>query len=592
MPRCWNDVCKCLAPVLPLILCHAKSTSKLGASILKLVEPDIENVWPTVVLIKSSVALLFSRDTHTQSEALYRLLYLLQSVPNADQYMPSLNGIIDVIPANVCIVEPLPYSNNEDFSDLYEIHLVQDLLNVLRNPLTEFSIRHSTLTQLNIILEDPIALNRFYEIDGTTIILDALDKCLLTNASDNHAYNAIQIVSILTKLCLRIPAFRRRLEDDIQSYVLILRSLMLFHTDEKFKRDCAILLFTLAFSSHIVGRGKQIIFPPACKSLWLPLVCEFSWSSSSEHHDLLDSILPYESPPLKHPDDSSYQSIVSQLSTEKKSSRIWQYIRMNFSALWFGSLDQLVKCTNYVEGSKNMELDYKTNPDSLAFNRALCVTEADLEIIGSTSQWNGLNYWLKYLKNVTNSSQVTLCCAAIENFSNVDAIGHRKHWDCEQFLRSVKRFCTIAPHGKQDEVVFVKICRLLANLIERDFTDVHIAILKEFQQKNSIYMELFEKPDVSTSVFSCNVRFIEAVLTKTIDSDSKKIIQQHILMDETRGSTKSKTKSPRTVYEVIFQVALDRLDVLLCEKKLGKIDLQACIIATHVINSSILRQMR
>lgn len=561
-----------MTPVLPLILCHAKSTTKIGSSVLQLVEPDNNNQWPTVVLIKSNVALLFTRDTHTQSEALYRLMYLLQSIPNAELYMPSLRCINDVIPAHVCIVEPLPYSNNDDFSDLYEIHLVQDLLNVLQNRNTEPSIRHSTLSQLNIVLEDPIALNRFYEIDGQSIILDALEKSLRENSTDNYAYNAIQIISILTKLCLRIPAFRRRLEDDIQSYVLILRSLMLFHTNDKFKRDCSILLFTLAFSGYIVGGNKQLIVPPVCKRLWLPIVCEFSWSSSADHHNLLDSILSHENTCTQYSDDmSSNQSITSRLSADEKNSQIWQYIRMSFSALWFGSLDHLIDSPNFLEGSKNTELNYKTNADSLSFNRALRLTAADLEIIEGTSQKYGLNYWVKFLRNATTSGQVALSCAAIENFSNVDAIGHRKQWDCVLFLKSIKRFCSVTPKSKQDELIFTKICRLLANLIDRDFIDVHKEILKEFQQNDCIYFDLLKDSNVTTPIFLCNVRFIEAVLTKTIDSELKSI-QQHIVMTEIKGSShrKTKMKSTRTVYEAIFETALERLDSLLCEKELGK----------------------
>lgn len=66
---------------------------------------------------------------------------------------------------------------------------------------------------------------------------------------DNYAYNAIQIFGISTKMCLRMPSVRRIFEDDIQSYVWIVRSL-LFHTEDK-RCDCVVLLFLPAFSGYM-----------------------------------------------------------------------------------------------------------------------------------------------------------------------------------------------------------------------------------------------------------------------------------------------------------------------------------------------------
>lgn len=576
IPTQWNDVCKILTPVLPLILCHAKTTTTFGQLILSLVEPECKNQLPTIVLLKSSVALLFSRDAHTQSEALYRLMYLVQNVPNAEIYMPNLNCITDTIPSNLCVVEPLPYTSNEDFSDLYEVRLIEDLLEVLQNPNTEPSIRHSTLSQLNIVVEDPVALAHFHEIDGHSVILKVLEKSLRENSIDNYAYNAIQIVGILTKLCLRIPSFRRRLEDDIQTYVLILRSLLLFHTDDKFRRECAVLLFTLAFSGYIVGGNKQLIIPPVCKRLYLPIVCELSWKSTLEQTNLLELILTREKltdTNSNHSDASSEHSAEDQTL---KIPQIWQYIRLTFNALWFRSLDQLVDNPCFVEGSRNAELNYKINPDSLSFNRDLCATTRDLEIIEGTSQKYGLNYWVKQLKNATSVEQVSLSCAAIENFSNVDSTGHQKQWNCKLFLQSITRFCTIAPNNHPtDEICFIKICRLLSNLIDRDFIDVHIWVLQKFNQKQCIYLDLLNNSKGSTALFLCNIRFMESILSKTIENQSKKIIEQlvfHTFNDDqgqkTKGN-KNKDKTANNLYEHIFEMAVRRIDELLHEKKIG-----------------------
>lgn len=581
VPLRWNEVCKFLIPVLPLILCYAKTSTTVGQLILSVVEPEMKNDLSTIVLLKSSVTLLFSRETHTQAEAVYRLMYLIQNMPNAEIYMPNMRSISDAVPNNICIVEPMTCTNNDAFSCLYDVSLIEGFLDVLQNPNTEPSIRHSTLKQLNVIAEDPIVLNRLYDIEGHFVILKILDKSLQEASACNYAKNVIEIIGILCKLCIRIPSFRRNFEDDIQTYVLIMRSLLLFHTDEKFKRECAILLFSLAFGGYVVGGHKQFIVPPVCKRLYLPIVCDYSWKLTSDHQNLLD-LLPINEHPSKPTSDtnSNYSGGSSQASSVRstvKTSQVWRYIRISFSALWFGSLDQLIDCPQYLEGTKNTELNYRTNEDSLRFNSALCVTEADLEIIEGSSQKYGLNYWLKQLKNATSTSHVALSCAAIENFSNVDSTGHRKQWDCNLFLQSIKRFCSVAPNTKKDEIVFTKMCRLLSNLAERDFIDIHVWILKEFNHKGCIFLDLINYPQISTAVFLTNIKFIETVLSKTIENDSKRIIQQWVYTSagEDKGPAtlnKGKTKTkPKNLYENLFDTGLLRLDSLLEEKKLGNL---------------------
>ncbi|XP_055312030.1 uncharacterized protein LOC129574273 isoform X2 [Sitodiplosis mosellana] len=573
IPTRWKDVCKFLTPVLPLILCHAKTTTQFGQLILSLGELDKENDLPTVILIKSSVALLFSRDTHTQSEALYRLMYLIQNVPNAEIYMPNLNCITDTIPGSLCIVEPLPYSDNDDFCDLYEVRLIDDLLEVLQNPNTEPSSRHSTLTQLNIVVEDPVALNHFHEVGGDSIILKVLERSLRENSTSHYAYNAIQIVGILTKMCLRISTFRRRLADDIQAYVLILRSLLLFHTNDKFRRECVVLLFSMAFSEYIVGGNKKLIIPPVCKKLYLPITCELSWKSTQEQNSLLEIILANEKltdTNSNHSDTSSKHSADGHIL---KNLHLQQYIRLTFNALWFESLDKLIDCPNFVEGSRNVELNYKKNPDSLSFDRALCATSADLDIVKGTSQKYRLSQCVEQIKDTTSFSQFAASCAAIENFSNVDSTGHQKQWDSQQFLQSFAQFCTVEPKSERDKTFFLKYCRLLCNLIERDFIDVHIWVLQKFNQKQCIYFDLMNNPKVSTGIFLCNIRLMETILSKTIDLQSKKIIEQLIFhtFNDDQATTANKAKPASNLFEHIFEMATRRIDTLLEEKKIDKL---------------------
>lgn len=526
-------------------------------------------------MFQSNVVLLFSRDANNREEAIYRLSYLLQRNELAADYLPNINFLNDVIPNNVCVVDAFVNPEWINFTDLYEASYIQPMMELLNATDVEPSIRHTTLVQLNVMLQDVSVVQHFYDVSGMQIVLRIFDESLRNDPSHvNYADNVIPIVGILAKLCMRLASARHRLANDLQAYILLLRAQLLFLDNAVFKTDCAIVLFSMAFSEYIVGgsgmgcsNGKRSAplasLPAVCKKLLAPLKCEYhrlqSTSDARSAFELLllttsDSIRTSSSP-ATIPVETAYDTNVS-----------WRFVRMCFASSWFGSLKDLEECTdknstiavNYFNGKRRTPI---------AFNTRLCLTRDDVEVIACTSPLNGINHWMDVLRNATTCEQVSMSCAAIENFSNVDS-AHRKQWDTNTFLNAIRRYCTIVPHGKTDELLYRQVQRLLCNLIERDFRDVHIWILREFQRKDCLFLQMLSASSPATpQMFASNVQFLEIVLTKTFQLQTKKSID-HLLHAWPDANQKGSSKAP-TLYEKLFTITTSQLDATFSEHNIG-----------------------
>lgn len=442
----------------------------LGQLIFELLDPDNDGTLPTLHLIQNNVALLFSRDTRLREEAIYRLSYLLQTIPTASAYIPNINYIIDVIPNNLCIIDAFIDPEWNNFLDLYEVSYIQPMIKLLNDSHVEPSIRHTTLIQLNVMLQDPNVAQHFYQVNGLAIILKIFDNALKDVSHENYADNVIPIVGILAKLCIRMSSVRRYLCKDIQNYGLLIRALLLFHHNATLKIDCSIVLFSLAFSEYIIG-GRHGVYtiPAVCKKLLVPIKCEYHWRQNgtvANVRSTIELLLLSDD----HVDQMNRQQQLSNReNVDVEMNLIWRFVRMNFASIWFGSLNDIkaLKESNGIKSDRTkFSIEYHFSKKSLRFNEKLGLNQNDLEIIQNASPQNGIAHWLKVLRNATTHEQVAMSCAAIENFSNIDSV-NKKQWDSDVFLNAVKRYCTIMPHGELDEMIFCKIIRLLVNLVER-----------------------------------------------------------------------------------------------------------------------------
>lgn len=342
------------------------------------------------------------------------------------------------------------------------------MLKLLNSPDVEPSIRKTTIVQMSVLFQDPQVVKYFYEIDGVKTILEILDNSLRESAGNNYADNVIPIISMIAKLCLHLPHVRRQLSKDANLFLLLLRALFVYHHDEALKTDCSFALYSIAFCDYLVGSSLSLTLPYVCRKLMLPFKAEFhSHKSSTAATSPIETLLFDDTP-------RSVQSTVTYSKISNEQKLIWQFLRINFASIWFGSLDNIKLPTSKTEKEpvlKKPLVDYSIEEKPLSFNAELLLKQVDLDLIKSTSPRSGIEYWLRYLRNSTSQESVELSCAAIENFSNID-VTTKKLWDTENILNALKRYCTISPHSEDDKKLFGSVLRLLGILVERGETQM------------------------------------------------------------------------------------------------------------------------
>lgn len=564
-------------PILPLLVSLALSPTKLGQLISSIIDPDADNRMPTITLIKSNIVWLYSRDNHFRSEGLNRLSYMLQKMETAAIYLPNINHMTDVLQPNLCLVNPIAPNMRDEFNNIHEYDSLPSLLTMLSNSVgLDRSVRHQALAQIDFMAVDAKCTDVFHKQNGCQIILFILDKALQVNSYAQYGNDAALVISILRKVCMRIAQARLQLSSDVQTYVLVLRALLLYQHDDRLRRNGAALLFMLAFNEYIACTTNDgFNVPSIIKKLNVPIECEYGWKSST--NDLFSALLYGNEPNQICIDSFSHTPLKDHTRQPNDyNNKCWRYIRMAFAAIWFGSLDNCNHTSNYMHG-KHLQLNYKINPNAFEFNELLHIEREDLEIIEASSSAAGIKYWMKDMQNATSAVQVTNSLAAIESFSNVGMVGYRAQWDCSMFLDGIRRFCTTAPNTKSDQQLFISICRLLTNLIERDSMNILLWILGELNRDKCVFMEVLVKLS-KTNVYIANVQLVEATLAKTIQLPEKKHFEQLIFWSTTREkklaslSTRADRK-PNThsnMYEKIFDILIKLLDEMIMEKRFGK----------------------
>lgn len=359
---------------------------------------------------------------------------------------------------------------------LYNLHkisylqqsYVTPMIKLLNSPDVEPSIRRTTLIQLNVMLQDPSIVDYFFNCNGLTIVVDILKQSLLVTASQNYADNVVPAVGILAKLCIQKSAVRRAISSDNDAYATLIRALFINHHNDVFKTDCAIVLFLTSYAEFALG-SNQLSLPALCQRLLLPFRCEYHWRTSS-----FNIKSPLEQLLLSNEDDQSTDRsdsmrALSRMQTEKRDlelSAYWQFIRMTFTNLWFGSLEEALAIKLSDANEKSLNYVSSNNNKSLGFNQKLCLTSDDIKAIQNSWPLQGIDYWTKCLQNATSHEQVTLACAAIENFSNIDSTNNCG-WDFHLITGAIERYADITPKGENDERMFRSVIHLLRTLLER-----------------------------------------------------------------------------------------------------------------------------
>ncbi|XP_055535031.1 protein rotatin homolog [Wyeomyia smithii] len=610
----WSDLLNIILPVMPLLqaLAIVKKHTTLSRAIIALFHPD--SGLPALDLLRGNLRFLFQDDADIREEALTRVLFLLST--SHQNYSPNIEHIRDTISNSICLVKSKYDIAKHLSADVYELNAVKPLLDTLEQDNCDPAIRRSALVQLNLMAEDPCLCNIIHQSNGWAFVLQVLDNALREQHCLDYPDSAVPAVGILAKLCFTIPEFNRFLANNVNAYNLVMRALLTYHHLPVFKPDCCSLLFLLLFDAYSSGCGKTISLPKICENYSVPFVCEFHWQESSfnelslleeiffsrdciteKHSSRLigqdNSVLRFngtcgaECATLRnsttaHANNSLNQTTQSSIYKDNYRQVAWQFLRLAFACQWFDAFDNILvnakKCRQSLK-SKNKDdetviIDYsilpphlmtsKQNKDgevidledqSLRFDRSLCLTKKDLNMIKTSHVDEIFRNSLKNIATATSHAEVSIGLSGLEINLLLPMQVQILH---NSIVKHLKRFIITPPNTAADEKLLVDVIGLLGDLIQIGYENVLVWIVTSLFEQSSIFIQLLKSNTCSGELFMKNADFIKITLQVALSCGNPNVTC--LLLNEENYQIKIKREHNFNLLNKLFEIIINRLD--------------------------------
>ncbi|XP_017766173.1 PREDICTED: rotatin [Eufriesea mexicana] len=286
----WLKSLEAILPVLPLLQCHAHSSTTLGQCIMKIFDPDVStNIQlPYIEVLKGNLRFLFSSDGDIREEAICRLIWLLGKEKDSVQKLPRLSSLHDLPLSSLCIFDRQTFFKKSEGN--YQRSNLLSVLEMLNEPNIDPKIRKSALVQISVMLSDSSLHKLFINENGLPLILNIFNSALVEKECINYPDSAIPIITILKLLSSTECSIRRDLSSRINVLSNIIRSLFLFPNNECVKTDGSQLLCLLLYNEYIMRLNEKhtenynqlnISLPHIIVSkMKLPFLCKSHWKIS------------------------------------------------------------------------------------------------------------------------------------------------------------------------------------------------------------------------------------------------------------------------------------------------------------------------
>uniref|UniRef100_A0A0A1XSP2 23S rRNA (Guanosine-2'-O-)-methyltransferase RlmB n=2 Tax=Zeugodacus cucurbitae TaxID=28588 RepID=A0A0A1XSP2_ZEUCU len=441
---------------------------------------------------------MFHRDSNVRSEALARLLYIMNTVPDADKYVPNLLHISDVIPNDVCILKT-PREFRRIFTDVnssYERETLHNLLNMLEMSDVEPVIRKTTLMQLNVMCQQWQSLATFCEESAHYLILQVLENSLLVASYEDYTGAVIPAISILCKVLLYDASLRCELSDTPNIYILLLRALALYQNDIQLRQDVCVCLYLLLYSSFLVVLGNERVEAPRLLgNLQLPL--NFDLQSFEQHNTEL-----YE-----------YEKIF------ENKSEATLYLRQLLANTFCDS--QIPVPKQYLEQQKDYDFDVE-----------LYLTLRDWRLMNATNSKHNIQRFLRAILNATDhksliNASISLRLQLIlrdQQNANTSILIPDKLAD--ELYGLISKYLQLPPGNESDYELFEELVDLCQLCVHLQLTVVSIRLVKEFiSDFQHAIITLLKNEDTSLRLYHKLCNLLKSVMesVKSINGEEENL---------------------------------------------------------------------
>lgn len=444
-PASWSAVLHLLLSVLPLLSAICTTPSPLADELLNLLNPDhITTAGPftAVACLSSNARLLFHPLAPVRDEAMARLLYQLAAQPDAARQLPNVANITDVLPNDLCcIASPWNSQQAQAAAGLYDAATLDALVALLASDAgrVEPAVRRSALLQLGCMVGDPLLCARFERQRGLALAVRALrDACSADHRTD-YPDAAVSAVAVLARLAANSPSSRRRLADDDEVLLCVLRTLLLFSANDTVRRDGAVVLFLVTHGAYVTGAGADAIsVPHVLRRLHVPIVHAWHWQHS-----------PYRLP-------SRLDAVLTGAAADVR----WQFVRCAFAAEHLQqSLAELPAI--------GTDVPYA----GLPFDAALRLTDADRRLLLDTDVRGAqLRQCTRRIANATTHADVLAALASVRHITMLpgpagDNADRRQRLVADELTAALRRFFAVLPNTEPDFRCFEAIVDSVGGLI-------------------------------------------------------------------------------------------------------------------------------
>ncbi|XP_039481221.1 uncharacterized protein LOC120445136 [Drosophila santomea] len=265
--------------VLPLLICRSVTHEPLHNVLWYLFEPDTSRLEPPLIL-RGYVYFMFHPIIEIRSEATTRIAYVMQCQDYANKYKPTLNDVPIEQLANDLSLIPPPVSYKSIFIECSDEQFqgqrsLDALIRLLQAKDIKPNIRKSTMTQLNVLLQDWRACEDFStKDDGYGLILETLHNALKKDSDSNPTDIVLPTVSILMKLLFHNAGFRNKVANTYEVYMCLLRALFTFPYEAQLRLDVSLCLFQMLFHNFIISTEDKLVLDVDLGSMILPVTYE------------------------------------------------------------------------------------------------------------------------------------------------------------------------------------------------------------------------------------------------------------------------------------------------------------------------------
>ncbi|XP_078335545.1 rotatin-like [Crassostrea virginica] len=441
----WKEALSSLMKSLPVLQTYVDMGSKLGSTLLAMIDPtEAQSEGGLVYLekLRGCLRMMFSTDVRARAEALKRLAWFLSNEHDSNEKLPIFASLDVTNLTSIFIMEPQRSLDEDLGRSVFQIDGMRKVYEIFNSTSVDPSVKKSAVDQLAIILQDHNLHAPFKAEGGVETVLKHL-KLGLSRRDDVQSeflYYLPACAAILRSLIHYDYKLRHKLAREQDIYLVLLRVAFLHQRDERTRYEVAHILILLLFDEvakfDLGGGTKPVI--------------HFSIPSVLKKR----SRLPFR--PACHHDKSPHMVELPPDHDPIQIDKPLEMLRVSWNVAWHGGMEKLLK---YLSQNKNGSKNDKTTE----FSPRLQLSFTERKIVQCSHLAEGVKQTLYSVSNATSHNAVSAALGQLLSYLvNSHGYSGSEVMFSQEWLSSIGRFLKVHPSMPDDESLLQEVLRFIS----------------------------------------------------------------------------------------------------------------------------------